>query len=98
VLLARVIGNVVATVKDRALEGQKLLVLQPIAPNGDPRGGTLVALDGTGVGVGESVFYVKGREAAFAFLPSHVPADATIVGRVDTIDDGDRRFPKEGAP
>lgn len=86
-LLARVIGNVVATVKDGALEGQKLLVIQPVAPNGDPRGSPLVALDSSGVGVGESVFYVRGREAAFAFLPSHVPADATIVGRVDSVVD-----------
>jgi microcompartment protein CcmK/EutM len=86
-LLAHVIGTVVATVKDDALVGRKLLVIQPVAPNGEPRGAPLVALDGTGVGVGESVFYVKGREAAFAFLPAHVPADATIVGKVDSVFD-----------
>jgi microcompartment protein CcmK/EutM len=85
--LAQVIGTVVATVKDGGLEGRKLLLIQPVAPDGRPQGATLVALDGTGVGVGERVFYVRGREAAFAFLPSHVPADAAIVGKVDSVHD-----------
>lgn len=86
-LLAQVIGTVVATVKDGGLHGRKLLVIQPVAPSGDPRGAPLVAVDAAGVGVGERVFYVRGREASFAFLPSHVPADATIVGKVDSVDD-----------
>lgn len=81
--LARVIGEVVATVKDANLSGNKLLVLQPIAASGEAAGRTLVALDSVGAGVGENVFFVRGREAAFPFYPSEPPADATIIGIVD---------------
>jgi len=84
-LLARVVGNVVATVKDPGLEGRTLLVLQPIAPSGAPAGPPLVAIDSVGVGAGEEVMFVKGREAAFAFLPDTVVADASIVGKVDGV-------------
>ena len=86
-LLAKVVGNVVATVKDPGLSGQKLLVIQPIAPSGEPKGSPLVALDAVGVGVSERVFYVRGKEASFPFLPDHVPADAGIVGKVDSIEE-----------
>jgi ethanolamine utilization protein EutN len=83
--LARVVGSVVATVKDPALASRKLLLIQPIAPSGDPAGAPLVALDGIGVGPGEEIMFVKGREAAFAFLPDLVLADAAIVGKVDSV-------------
>ena len=66
--LARVIGEVVATIKDANLTGIKLLVLQPLAASGEPVGRTLVALDSVGAGVGEHVFFVRGREAAFPVL------------------------------
>ena len=81
--LARVIGEVVSTVKDVNLSGVTLLVLQPIAPSGEAAGRTVVALDSVGAGVGEHVFFVRGREAAFPFYPAEPPADATIVGIVD---------------
>ena len=84
--LARVIGEVVATVKDANFVGAKLLVLQPIAASGDAAGRTLVALDSVGAGVGENVFFVRGREAAFPFYPAEPPTDATIVGIVDQWD------------
>jgi ethanolamine utilization protein EutN len=84
--LARVIGEVVATVKDVNLNGVKLLVLQPIAASGQNAGRTLVALDSVGAGTGEHVFFVRGREAAFPFYPAEPPADATIVGIVDHWD------------
>jgi microcompartment protein CcmK/EutM len=83
VQLARVIGEVVATVKDPTLAGITLLVLQPVDTAGRDAGRTLVALDSVGAGVGEDVFYVKGREAAFPFYPGEPPADATVVGIVD---------------
>ena len=86
--LAKVVGSVVATAKDPALESRTLLVIQPIAPSGFPSGEALVAIDGVGVGSGEEVIFVKGREAAFAFLPGQVLADAAIVGKVDSIDVG----------
>jgi ethanolamine utilization protein EutN len=84
--LARVIGDVVATIKDANLTGQKLLVVQPIGANGEPIGRTLVALDSVGAGVGEHVFFVRGREAAFPFYPAEPPTDAAIVGIVDHWD------------
>jgi len=83
VQLARVIGDVVATIKDANLTGLKLLVLQPIAASGESVGRTLVALDSIGAGVGEHVFFVRGREAAFPFYPAEPPADAAIIGIVD---------------
>ena len=84
--LARVVGEVVSTVKDQNLVGVKLLVLQPLAASGEDVGRTLVALDSVGAGVGEHVFFVRGREAAFPFYPAEPPADATIVGIVDHWD------------
>jgi ethanolamine utilization protein EutN len=86
VQLARVIGEVVATVKDPNLTGTTLLVLQPLAASGEAAGRTLVALDSVGAGVGENVFFVRGREAAFPFYPAEPPADATVVGIVDRWD------------
>ena len=84
--LARVIGEVVSTIKDPNLHGVTLLVLQPIAASGEPAGRTLVALDSVGAGTGEHVFFVRGREAAFPFYPAEPPTDATIVGIVDHWD------------
>ena len=81
--LARVVGEVVSTIKDSNLTGIKLLVLQPIAASGDAAGRTLVALDSIGAGVGEHVFFVRGREAAYPFYPVEPPTDASIVGIVD---------------
>ena len=81
--LARVIGDVVATLKDANLNGIRLLLLQPIDATGQPAGRTLVALDSVGAGVDEEVFFVRGREAAFPFYPGEPPADATVVGIVD---------------
>jgi microcompartment protein CcmK/EutM len=81
--LARVIGEVVSSVKDPNLVGTTLLVLQPITTSGEDTGRTLVALDSVGAGVGEQVFFVRGREAAFPFYPAEPPTDASIVGIVD---------------
>jgi len=81
--LARVIGDVVSTLKDPGLRNHKLMVLQPIAPDRTPAGRTLVAVDAVGAGVGEHVFFVRGREASFPFLPDEPPTDACIIGIVD---------------
>jgi ethanolamine utilization protein EutN len=81
--LARVIGDVVASRKDPALEGITLLVIQPLAPDGTDSGRPLVAVDSVGAGVGERVFFVRGKEASFPFHPVEVPADAGVVGIVD---------------
>ena len=84
--VARVVGTVVATMKDANLSGRKLLVLQPVALDRTPAGRTLVALDAVGAGVGEHVFFVRGREASFPFLPIEAPTDACVVGIVDHWD------------
>jgi microcompartment protein CcmK/EutM len=84
--LARVIGDVVATMKDPHLDGHKLLVLQPVLPNREAVGRALVAIDAAGAGVGEHVFFVRGKEASFPFLPAETPVDACVVGIVDAID------------
>ena len=84
--LARVIGDVVATRKDENLTGLKLLILQPLAADGTNTGRTLIAVDSVGAGVGETVFFVRGKEASFPYYPTEVPADAGIVGIVDQVD------------
>lgn len=81
--LARVIGDVIATRKEPAYEGIKLLVIQPLAADGADSGRPLVAVDSVGAGVGERVFFVRGKEASFPFHPVEVPADAGIVGIID---------------
>ena len=84
--LARVVGRVVCTVKDDSLVGHKLLIVQPIDEVGNDTGKQLVAVDSVGAGAGEKIFFVTGREASFAFLPDHVPTDATVVAIVDSVD------------
>jgi ethanolamine utilization protein EutN len=84
--LATVIGDVVVTRKDDNLHGRTLLILQPIGADGKSAGRTLVAVDAVGAGVGETVFFVRGKEASFPFHPDEVPADAGVVGIVDHWD------------
>ena len=84
--MARVIGDVVATRKDSNLDGTTLLLVQPIGADGQDAGRPLVAVDAVGAGVGETVFFVRGKEASFPFYPTEVPADAGIVGIVDHWD------------
>ena len=86
--LGRVIGDVIVTRKDDALVGLKLLVVQPLTPERDPAGRTLVAADAVGAGVGEFVFFVRGKEASFPYYPDQPPVDAGIVGIVDHWDLG----------
>ena len=86
--LARVIGTVVATRRDENLAGITLLMVQPLTPEREPAGRPLVAVDAIGAGVGEEVFFVRGREASFPFYPVEAPVDAGIVGIVDHWDMG----------
>jgi ethanolamine utilization protein EutN len=86
VQIARVVGDVVSTVKQPGLIGQKLLVLQPVTPDRAPVGRALVAADAVGAGVGEHVFFVRGKEAAFPFYPVEAPVDACVIGIVDHWD------------
>jgi ethanolamine utilization protein EutN len=84
--LARVIGNVVVTRKNEQLVGLTLLVVQPLTPQREPVGRPLVAADSVGAGVGEMVFFVRGKEASFPYYPVQPPVDAGIVGIVDQWD------------
>lgn len=86
--LARVIGTVVVTPKDVNLEGTTLLLVQPLNADRQPAGRALVAVDSVGAGVGEEVFFVRGKEASFPFYPNEPPVDAGIVGIVDHWDLG----------
>jgi ethanolamine utilization protein EutN len=88
-ILGRVIGNVVSSAKDPALNGITLLVVQPIGRDGRAAGRAVVALDSVGAGVGETVYWCRGREASFPFLPVEVPTEATIVGIVDEVNFAD---------
>lgn len=82
--LARVIGNVVSTVKNKSLRNRKIMILQNLNENLEPIGTPLVALDAVGCGIGELVFWCRGREASFPFKRDPTPTDCTIVGIVDS--------------
>ncbi len=82
--LARVIGTVVATVKNDSLEGRKLLVVQSLNSDLRPQGTPLVALDAIGAGVGELVVWCRGKEASFPFRRENTATDCTIIAIVDS--------------
>ena len=84
-LLGRVIGKVICTMKDPALLGQKLLVVQPLDRKGCDKGRPVIALDAVGAGTGETIYWCRGKEASFPFLPTELPTEATIVGIVDSV-------------
>ena len=81
--LGKVIGNVVLNIKNPALDGVKLLIVQPLSSAREPVGRAIVAVDSIGAGAGEDVFFVRGKEASFPFYPTEVPTDAGIIGIVD---------------
>jgi microcompartment protein CcmK/EutM len=93
--MARVVGDIVATRKDPGLASLKLLIVQPLDATGQPFGRTLVAADSAGAGIGETVFFVRGREASFPFHPVEAPVDAAIVGIVDAWDVASTREVRE---
>jgi ethanolamine utilization protein EutN len=90
--LARVIGTVVATKKEEAMQGRKLLLLRPLLVDeaNPPRlrdgAGTVVATDSLGAGPGETVLFCQGSSARQAAGLQTVPVDAVVVGIVDTVE------------
>jgi microcompartment protein CcmK/EutM len=82
--IARVIGNVVSTVKNGSLQARKLMLVQTLNADLEPKGSPMVALDAVGAGVGELVFWCRGKEAAFPFKRDETPTDCTIVGIIDS--------------
>jgi len=86
VLLAKVVGTVVATRKDPRLVSNKLLLARPMDPRGEAEGGYLVAVDTVDSGVGDTVLIVSGSSARMASGMKDCPVDAAIVGVIDTIE------------
>jgi ethanolamine utilization protein EutN len=82
--IARVIGTVVSTVKNESLNGRKFLIVQTLDANLSDKGKPMVALDSVGAGVGELVFWCRGKEASFPFKRDETPTDCTIVGIIDS--------------
>jgi microcompartment protein CcmK/EutM len=86
VLLAKIVGTVVATRKDPRLVATKLLIARPMDPRGKAEGGYLVAVDTVDAGVGETVLIVSGSSARMASGLKDCPVDAAVVGIIDTIE------------
>jgi len=85
--IGKVVGTVVSTQKNRKLHGAKLLLVQPITPDGAPRGVALLAIDSVGAGVGETVLVVlEGKAAGDALGRKAAAVDAAIIGIVDSVD------------
>lgn len=88
-ILAKVLGTVVATRKDSRLVSNKLLVARPLDPHGKPEGNYLVAVDTVDAGAGETVLIVSGSSARMASGMKDCPVDAAIVGIVDAVEMAD---------
>jgi len=85
--IARVVGTVVATQKNRKLEGAKLMLVQPLTLDDQPKGVTLIAIDSVGAGVGEKVLLViEGKAAGDALGRKAAAVDAAIIGIVDAVE------------
>lgn len=85
--IGKVVGTVVSTQKNRKLEGAKLLLVQPLTLEGEPRGTAVLAIDSVGAGVGETVLLViEGKAAGDALGKKAAAVDAAIIGIIDTID------------
>jgi ethanolamine utilization protein EutN len=85
-LLAKIVGTVVATRKDPRLVSCKLLIVRPMDPHGKVEGSALVAIDTVDAGVGETVLVVSGSSARMAAGLKDCPVDAAIIGVVDDIE------------
>ncbi|MFC1610961.1 EutN/CcmL family microcompartment protein [Myxococcota bacterium] len=95
-LLARVIGSVVATRKEAELEGLKFLLVENTEPDGKPKGSYVVAADAVGAGLGDLVLYATGSSARQTTLTNDRPCDATIMAIVDLIEEqGSFRYRKD---
>jgi ethanolamine utilization protein EutN len=92
VYLARIVGRVVATVKQECLKGHPLQWIQPVDAGGADRGAPVVAVDPIGLGPGELCYYITSREASLTLWDTFAAVDAGIVGKVDRIElDDDER-------
>ena len=86
-IIARVVGNVVASQKQESHEGKKILLVQPLDLEGQPQGDIVVALDAVGAGIGDRVLAVQEGFSAMTSV-GHVesPIDAAVIGIVDLVE------------
>jgi len=94
-LIAKVVGDIVASHKADGLAGQKLLLVQPLDVKGTPKGNPLVAVDAVGAGSGEWVVLCQGSSARMTPVSEGRPVDAVVIGIIDTIQfEGDEVYSK----
>jgi ethanolamine utilization protein EutN len=99
VQLARVVGRVVATIKQDTLSAVTLQWIQPVSTTGTDIGKPVVAVDRIGVGPGEIVYFITSREAALTLENAFAAVDAGIVGKVDWVNvAGERRLRTDDIP
>ena len=95
-VMAKVVGTVVSTRKEDELAGLKFLLVKACDADGKPTGGTVVAVDAVGAGVGEIVLYASGSSARQTKATKDRPVDATIMAIVDQVEiEGARRYVKD---
>lgn len=95
-ILGRVIGTLVASRKEPTIEGLKLLLVRACELDGTPSGGTVVAADAVGAGIGEVVLYASGSSARQTEVTNNRPVDATIMAIVDLVEvGGEIRYSKD---
>jgi ethanolamine utilization protein EutN len=83
--IGKIVGNVISTRKDPKLEGFKLLIVQPVSPDGKKEDNYIVAVDTVQAGSGEEVIVVQGSSARMANGMEERPVDASIIGIIDNI-------------
>ena len=85
--IGRVVGTVVSTQKSQKLESAKLMLVQLLSLEDEPRGAAILAIDSVGAGVGEKVLVViEGRAAGEALGRKAAPVDAAIIGIIDQVE------------
>jgi len=96
-VLAKIIGTVVATQKEQSMKGLRFMLCQPVDMDGKPAGGSVVAVDAVGAGVGEIILYASGSSARQTVATDNRPCDAVIMAIVDNWEiDGKLKY-KKGA-
>lgn len=96
-LFARVVGTVVATLKDEKLVGTKLLMVQPVSVDGKPKGNPIVGVDAVGAGEGELVLLVQGSSARQTLRTEGTPVDCVIAAIVDTVEENGKAVFRKSA-
>jgi microcompartment protein CcmK/EutM len=85
-LIARVIGTTVATIKDEKLVGRKLLIVRQTDEAGNPTGKPYVAIDTVDAGIGDLVLTAAGSSARQTTITKDTPVDAVIMAVIDSLE------------